>query len=48
MPLIFYQKQGFRVVSVLVDYFTQNYQEVLIENGIWLKDALLLKRSLID
>ncbi|MGI6155304.1 MAG: GNAT family N-acetyltransferase [Enterococcus lemanii] len=48
VPLIFYQKQGFRVVSVLADYFTQNYQTPLVENGVTLKDALLLQRSLID
>lgn len=47
-PLIFYQKQGFRVVSVLPNYFIQNYQRTLVENGVTLKDALLLQRSLID
>lgn len=40
--LSFYQKQGFRVESVIKDFFLDNYDEVIIEDGIQHKDMLRL------
>lgn len=45
-PLYLYQKNGFRVESVEQDYFTKGYAEELIENGLVLKDRLILAQSL--
>lgn len=45
-PLYLYQKNGFRVQAVEQDYFTNNYTEELIENGLVLKDRLVLVQSL--
>lgn len=45
-PLYFYQKNGFRVVAVEPDYFSDRYAEELIENGLILKDCLVLTQSL--
>jgi len=38
--LTFYQRFGFRVDSILKDYFINNYDEPIFENGIQLKDML--------
>lgn len=40
--LAFYQRFGFRVDSILKDYFIINYDEPIFENGIQLKDMLRL------
>lgn len=45
-PLYFYQKNGFRVTAVETDYFTDRYPEKLVENGLVLKDCLVLTQSL--
>lgn len=40
--LAFYQRQGFRVDSVIKDFFVDNYDEPIVENGIQHKDMLRL------
>lgn len=40
--LSFYQRFGFRVDSIHKDYFIDNYDEPIFENGIQLKDMLRL------
>jgi len=40
--LSFYQRLGFRVDSVVKDFFLDNYSEPIFENGIQLKDMLRL------
>lgn len=38
----FYQKYGFRIVGVERDYFTQQYEEAIFENGIQCRDMVRL------
>jgi GNAT superfamily N-acetyltransferase len=40
--LTFYQRAGFRVISIDKDFFLKNYTEPMYENGIQLKDMLRL------
>lgn len=40
--LAFYQKYGFRIVGVERDYFTQQYEEAIFENGIQCRDMVRL------
>ncbi|MBM9590223.1 GNAT family N-acetyltransferase [Leptospira sp. 201903075] len=40
--LLLYQKIGFRIASIERDFFSRNYQEVIIENGIICKDMIKL------
>lgn len=40
--LAFYQRQGFRVESVVKNYFLEHYQDPIFENGIQHKDRLQL------
>lgn len=42
----FYQKCGFRVTGIIKDYFTDNYKEKIIENGIQCIDMILLSLEL--
>ena len=44
--LTFYQRLGFRVESVVRDYFLDHYPEPLFEHGIQHKDRLILSLSL--
>ena len=44
--LVFYQRNGFRVESVLKDYFLESYSEPLEEDGIQHKDMLRLYADL--
>ncbi|WP_203642232.1 GNAT family N-acetyltransferase [Levilactobacillus andaensis] len=41
--LYLYQQAGFRVVAVEPDYFPTNYPQVIIENGLTLRDRLVLE-----
>ena len=41
-PLKFYQKLGFRVVSVERDFYLQHYDEPIFESGILLRDMIRL------
>ncbi len=40
--LAFYQRQGFRVASIVPDFFVRNYPEPIFEDGIRLLDMLRL------
>jgi ribosomal protein S18 acetylase RimI-like enzyme len=44
--LALYQKCGFRIVGVDMDFFTRNYQEEIIENGILCRDMIRLAMEL--
>ncbi|OHX64722.1 GNAT family N-acetyltransferase [Flammeovirga pacifica] len=46
--LYLYQKMGFRFYKVLTDFFTKNYQQEIIENGLVLNDMLLLRKNLLS
>ncbi|MBC7005510.1 GNAT family N-acetyltransferase [Photobacterium sp. BZF1] len=41
--LAFYQREGFRVVGIDKDFFLDNYDEPVMENGIQHKDMLRLQ-----
>jgi len=42
MQLSVYQKCGFRIVGVDIDFFVKNYPEPILENGIQCKDMIRL------
>jgi ribosomal protein S18 acetylase RimI-like enzyme len=42
----FYQKCGFRIIGIDFDFFTRNYSEPIIENGIACRDLILLTMKL--
>jgi len=44
--LAFYQRAGFRIVGVVPNYFTDNYREPIVENGIACRDRIELRLSL--
>ena len=44
--LAFYQKQGFRVTGIERNFFIDNYDEPIVEDGIRLYDMLRLTRRL--
>ncbi|AWF80915.1 GNAT family N-acetyltransferase [Microbulbifer sp. A4B17] len=46
--LAFYQRHGFRVDSVIKDYFLHNYDQAIIENGVQHKDMLRLSLDLTN
>lgn len=46
LQLAFYQKCGFRIFGVKKNFFTKNYSEKIIENGIELKDMIMLSRKI--
>ena len=41
--LALYQKLGFRMVQIVPDYFSSNYDYPLFENGIQLRDQVVLE-----
>lgn len=43
--LYLYQRQGYRVVAVEADYFTTHYDHDIMENGLKLRDRLVLTRE---
>jgi len=45
--LAFYQKAGFRIVRIDPDYFTRNYPEPIIEDGICCRDRIDLQCDLM-
>ncbi|WP_158727587.1 GNAT family N-acetyltransferase [Levilactobacillus enshiensis] len=45
--LYLYQQVGFRVVAVEPDYFTTTYSQVIIENGLTLRDRLVLELAIL-
>jgi ribosomal protein S18 acetylase RimI-like enzyme len=44
--LAFYQRNGFRIVGVDPDFFTQHYPEPIFENGIQARDRVRLRLEL--
>ena len=44
--LTLYQKCGFRMEGVIKDFFTDNYEEEIFENGIQCRDMIRLTRGL--
>jgi ribosomal protein S18 acetylase RimI-like enzyme len=44
--LRFYQRNGFRIVAVVPDFFTEHYPEPIVENGIQCRDQLRLRLEL--
>ncbi len=42
--LTFYQKYGFRVTGVIPDFFLDNYEDPIFENGLQHKDMLRLHK----
>jgi ribosomal protein S18 acetylase RimI-like enzyme len=44
--LAFYERHGFVVSHRLPDYFTENYDNPMIEDGVLLKDKVYLERKL--
>lgn len=44
--LYLYQKAGFRISEVVQDYYRNYYPEPILENGIELKDMVILKMAL--
>jgi ribosomal protein S18 acetylase RimI-like enzyme len=44
--LALYQKMGFEMDSILKYFFIYNYPEPMYENGIWVRDMVVLKRTL--
>ena len=43
--LEFYERRGFAVTHRLPDYFTENYDHPMIEDGVLLKDKVYLERK---
>ncbi len=41
-----YQKAGFRMKSILPDFFVKNYPEPLFENGLQCRDMVVLEQDL--
>lgn len=46
MQLYLYQKEGFEIVAVRKDYFTDNYPKPIYENGIQCKHMIVLQKTL--
>ncbi|MBB3109509.1 ribosomal protein S18 acetylase RimI-like enzyme [Paenibacillus phyllosphaerae] len=46
--LYLYQKSGFRIVGIDLDFFTRNYEEPIVENGIACRDMLRLRMELTN
>jgi len=44
--LTLYQKCGFRMEGVIKDFFTDNYEEEIFENGIQCRDMIRLVKEL--
>lgn len=44
--LAFYQKNGFRFLSIVRDFFTEQYAEPIYEHGIHCRDLILLELDL--
>ncbi len=46
-PVRFYEKNGFRKSGLRKNFFVDNFPEPIYENGVQLKDMLILSRSLV-
>jgi ribosomal protein S18 acetylase RimI-like enzyme len=45
--LVLYQKMGFEMDHIIKSFFTDNYPEPMYENGILVRDMVVLKRTLV-
>jgi ribosomal protein S18 acetylase RimI-like enzyme len=43
VQMLLYQKCGFRIVGVELNYFRKNYKEIIIENGIECRDMIRMR-----
>ncbi len=43
----FYEKNGFKKYDVKKNFFIENYSQPIIENGIMLKDMIMLKTQIV-
>ena len=43
IQMMLYQKCGFRIVGVELDYFTKNHEEKIFENGIECRDMIRMR-----
>ncbi|WP_336786440.1 GNAT family N-acetyltransferase [Paenibacillus sp. MMO-177] len=46
--LALYQKCGFRIIGVDIDFFTRHYPDDIYENGIQCRDMIRLSQDLIE
>ena len=46
--LALYQKYGFRITGIEHDYFSKNYSNIIIENGIQCRDMIRMAQDLKD
>ncbi len=44
--LALYQKCGFRIENIIKNYFIENYEEAIFENGIQCMDMIVLKKRI--
>ncbi len=44
--IAFYQKAGFRLIDVIFDFFIQDNEAPIYENGVWCRDMLRFKKQL--
>ncbi|MEB7824133.1 GNAT family N-acetyltransferase [Staphylococcus chromogenes] len=44
--IAFYQKAGFRLVDITFDFFVQDNEPLIYENGIWCRDMLRFVKKL--
>ncbi|WP_099223298.1 GNAT family N-acetyltransferase [Listeria costaricensis] len=42
----FYQKMGFRLTAIKLDFFTENYEEPIFENGLLCRDMWCFSREI--
>jgi N-acetylglutamate synthase-like GNAT family acetyltransferase len=47
MPICFYQKEGFEKYAVKKDFFVLNCPKPIYDNGVQLRDMVMLKKELI-
>lgn len=47
MQMMLYQKCGFRIVGVELDYFRKNHAEKIFENGIECRDMIRMRMELL-
>ncbi|MGY3750035.1 GNAT family N-acetyltransferase [Vagococcus acidifermentans] len=45
--LYLYQKMGFRFAGIERDFFLENYDEPIVENGLRLRDKVVLKQQIV-
>jgi len=46
LTLPFYEKCGFKIVGRIKDFFTDNYDHPIVEEGVLLRDMVILERRL--